>query len=218
MRYRLRLGGSRIKSVISVIETLKNDIEENQSLSGDSFCQPVGKPLRSWVVEFLADEQGHACGDDDELIDELRDMRDEQKAEKLTVSCETGGFSARVLLKEMAIKAEHGGCSIVSLRLLEYRRAKAKVSDLARAGSIGDPPESIKAGMACELIIQYEKAGVPMRVVNPSTGAEVENFAALPADMILKAEKCLSSLEGALSKLEKKKNKVLNAAIGRIGN
>ena len=214
MRYRLSLGNREIKSVISVSETVRNDIEEYHSLNGDSFCEPTAKPLRSWTVEFLADGQGRADGD--ELIDRFREMREDQKAERLTVSSEVGGFSARVLLKEMDIKAGHGGCSVVTLRLLEYQRATAQVTDSVRAGSIGDPPENIKAGIAYDLIVQYEKAGVPMMVANPSTGAEVSNLAALPADMILKAERCVSSLNSTLAKLEAKKSKVIGAAIGRI--
>lgn len=214
MRYRLSLGNREIKSVISVSETVRNDIEEYHSLNGDSFCEPTAKPLRSWTVELLTDGQGNADGD--ELIDRFREMRDDQKAERLTVSSQVGGFSARVLLKEMQIKAGYGDCSIVTLQLLEYRKAKTRVSEMTRAGSIAAPPENVMSGAAYQLMTQYEKAGVGLKVANPNTGAEVSNFAALSPDMVLRAEKCIDSLNSTLSKLAEKKNKVIGAALSRV--
>ena len=217
MRYRLSLGNREIKSVISVSETVRNDIEEYHSLNGDSFCEPMAKPLRSWTVELLTDGQGKASGDDDdELLEEFRDMRNSQKAERLTISSQVGGFSARVLLKEMQIKAGYGDCSIVTLQLLEYRKAKTRVSEMTRAGSIAAPPENVMSGAAYQLMTQYEKAGVGIKVANPNTGAEVSNFAALSSDMVLRAEKCIGSLNSTLSKLAEKKNKVLGAALSKV--
>lgn len=215
MQYRLSLGGREIKSVISVRETVKNDIEEYHSLNGNSFCEPTAKPLRSWDIELLIDGRSRV-GEGEELIDRLREIRDSQKAERLTVSSAVGEFSARVLLREMNIRAGYGDCSTVTLQFLEYQKAAAKVSDIARAGSIGRAPANVKAGMAYHLIVQYQNAGEKLRVVNPNTGAEVENLAALNPDMVLKVEKCIGNLSSAVLKLEEKKNKIIGAVYNSI--
>lgn len=216
MRYRLSLGSREINSVISVSEMIRADIEEYQSLNGNSFCEPTARPLRSWIVELLVDGRGTDSGDDDELLEQLREMRDKQKAERLTVSSNVGGFSVRVLLREMKIRAGYGDCAVVSLQLLEYRKAKAKVSETTRAGSIGAPPGNVMSGTAYQLMIQYDKADEGLKVANPDTGAEIGNLAALDPDMILRAEKCIGNLNSTLSKLKEKRNKILSAVYSDI--
>lgn len=215
MRYRLRLDGKEIKSVISVNEVAKNNIAEYAGLDGESFCERVSSPLRHWDIELLADNRNE--NDGEALIERLREIRDNRKAVRLTVSSAVGDVSARVLLEKLQIRAGYGDCSTVSLELIEYKRAAALQSEAARVGMITNPPESTKAGTAYQLITKYQKAGESLKVANPNTGAEVDNLVTLKPDAILKVEKCADGTKSALLALEEKKNKIIDSAYNIIG-
>ncbi len=204
MRYRLKLGGREIKTVISVTETLRNDINEYHSLNGKSYCAISAKPLRCWEIELLSESS--------KLTDYLRDMRDDQKAERLTVYSAAVRFSARVTVSEMRIENGCGDSAVILLRLLEYKKAAAGTADGGRAGSIAKPPERVSAGNAYQLIVQYQDSGENLRVANPNTGAEVSNLAAVNPDMLLRVERCKEGEKSAALNFEEKKNKIISRA------
>lgn len=208
MRYRLKLGGRELDTVISVTETLKNELEEYHSLSGESFCIVSAKPLRCWEIELLSESS--------ELTEYLRDMRDSQKAQRLTVYSAAARFSARAIVSEMRIQTGYGDSSVIALRLLEYKKAAVSSTDSVRAGSIEGLPKNVSAGNAYQLIVQYQKSGESLRVANPNTGAEVANPTALSSNTLLKVERCESGTKSALFDLETAKNKILSGAYKAI--
>lgn len=213
MRYKLSLGGRELKSVISVSETAANAIEEYQTLDGNCFCELTAAPLRGWNIELMLDCTNSATGkDDDELLDWLRELHGSEKALRLCVSCEVGSFAVRALLREMRVSNEYGDSCLVTLGLIEYKKAKARLTDAARVGTIRDADSTVSVSAAYTLLVQYAAAGQELKVVNPVTGAEVKNMAAVKDNTVLKVEK--SDGKSAALEFEEKKKQIMGDAYG----
>lgn len=181
------LGGRRIEGVTDVKETARRDIKEYLSIGGEAFCSDRGSSLKKWTVtvELCLYDRLSA----DELLKWLRDSVDKGKTQLLSVSWDMGGFSSRVLLKEMTVDAISEDACGVRLELLQYSKPALSSLESSRAGEIPDPPEKVPLKDAYLIITRYQNAGETVRVKNPETGVEINNLAAEDGDTTVIIEK-----------------------------
>jgi len=187
LKYKMLLGGRRIDGVIDVKETVRRDIREYISVGGEPFCSDRGNTLRSWTVtaELCLYDSRNA----DDTLSWLKETADSGKAKLLSVNWEMGGFSARVLLREVTVDAITDNACTVRMQLLEYAKATLSRLESSRAGDIPDPPGSVAAKDAYMIITKYQSAGESVRVKNPETGVEIKNLAVIDGDDIVLIEK-----------------------------
>ena len=181
------LGGRKIDGVIDVKETVRRDIREYISVGGEPFCSDRGNTLKSWTV--TAELCLYNSRDADETLSWLKETADSGKSKLLSVNWEMGGFSARVLLREVTVDAITDNACTVRMQLLEYSKATLSRLENSRAGDIPDPPANAAAKDAYMIITKYQSAGETVRVKNPKTGIEINNLAVINCDDAVLIEK-----------------------------
>lgn len=183
MGFKLTLAGVWLEGVTSISESGESDIAENRSVCGDAFCRAKGRALRRWTVELVLNV------DDHKALKLLKSLYRSQKPKVMSVSGGAADFSARVVIKGLAVVNKFADCVYVTISALEYVRPKMGTVDAERIGTIGAAPNMASAYDACFLVAKYLSAGEKLVVKNPDTGAEVTNLASMDANTPLKLEK-----------------------------
>lgn len=169
MAYEVHLGGCALYGVSSVEESVSRSVTEHDAIGSGVFTIPQNTGLKSWNIKLelsqtnLGQEGWRKAS---AVLDDLRDLLDDQNGARLIVVSERQKLSKLALLRDIKYETSYAGIYSVTLSLIEYVSAQVKtagVPSVTRSGTRPKTPDTFKVQAAFDESQKNRN--------NPDTGA-----------------------------------------------
>ncbi|MFV0497966.1 MAG: hypothetical protein ACK5L0_07365 [Candidatus Fimivivens sp.] len=177
MAYEIYLGRCTLYGVTTVEESVSRHVAQYDAIGSGVFNIPKNVGLKNWNIklELTQENLGQAgwCRASD-LLDELHDMLEKKRGQRLVIVSDRQKLSKSVLLRDIKYETGYQGVYSVNLSLVAHVKPRVRASGVpfvARPGTRPEAPDTFKAQDAFDVVRKVNSADKPKP--NPKTGAKI---------------------------------------------